>query len=137
MSENSENKTSEIVTAVRESMRSDVNIARLKNRQNKVDGLRVAPNELKDHSINLQMFNKDDILSIVKSIKKNKHAQTTELLKLSHAFLQSTDNIQCFLNSTGAMNVLVKELTGFVVTTLNLLFLRGSIINLIYIIHRF
>lgn len=112
MSECEESKTSKMVESVRDSVRKDVHEARSKHRHDEMDGLRVAPDELSNHSINLQTFNQDDVLDIVKTIKKNKHAQTTELLKLSHAFLQSTDNIQTFLNTTGAMNVLVKELTG-------------------------
>lgn len=112
MSESEEIKTSEMVESVRDSVRKDIHEARSKHRHDEIDGLRVAPNELSDHSINLQSFGRDDVLNIVKTIKKNKHAKATELLKLSHAFLQSTDNIQAFLNTTGAMNVLVKELTG-------------------------
>lgn len=112
MSECEDIKTSEIVESVRDSVRKDVHEARSKHRHDKIDGLRVAPNELLDHSINLQSFDKDDVLNIVKTIKKNKHVKTAEMLKLNQAFLQSTDNIEAFLNTTGAMNVLVKELTG-------------------------
>lgn len=112
MSECEECETSEIVESVRDSVRKDIHEARSKHRHDKIDGLRVAPNELSNYSINLQSFDRDDVLNIVKAIKKNKHAKMAELLKLSHAFLQSTDNIQTFLNTTGAMNVLVKELTG-------------------------
>lgn len=112
MSECEESKMSEIVESVRDSVRKNVHEARSKHRHDEIDGFRVAPNELLNHSIDLQSFDRDDILIIVKTMKKNKHAKTAELLKLSHAFLQNTDNIQAFLNTTGAMNVLIKELTG-------------------------
>lgn len=112
MLETTEMKESKIVSSVRDSIRNNVNVSRLKHRQEGVDSLRVAPNDLQNFSINLQTFSEDDVSEIVKTIKKNKHAQPTELLKLSHAFLQSTQNINCFVKKIGAMNVLIKELTG-------------------------
>lgn len=114
MSEDTEAPANEslVVNSIRENVRDNLKIARIKNRNAAIDGLRIAPEELENLSINLQNFSVKDVSTIVQTIKKHKHAKPTELSKLSHAFLQSTENILCFLNTTGALNVLVKELTG-------------------------
>lgn len=100
------------VSSVRERIRGNIREARNKHRHDKIDSLRIAPNELESLSIELTTFNKDDILAMARTIKKNRHITPVELQKLGHAFLQDADNIECFLSINGALNVMVKEFIG-------------------------
>lgn len=112
MSEGGEGDKPTAVTTIRENIKKNIRIARLKHRQDELDNLRITDGNLEDHSINLQTFTTADILAIVHRMKKQKYASPMDLMKLSHAFLQSTDNINCFINATGAIAVIVKEMTG-------------------------
>lgn len=100
------------VKIIRESVKNHIRIARLKHRQDEVDNLRITLGELEDHAINLETYTKDVVLEIATKIKRQRNASPAELLKLCHAFLQSTENVSCFLSSTGSIQVIVKELTG-------------------------
>lgn len=100
------------VSSVRDKIRENIRVARNKHRHDEIDSLRIAPNELENLSIELITFSKDDILSMARTIKKNRHITPVELQKFSHAFLQSADNIECFLSVNGALNVMVKEFIG-------------------------
>lgn len=104
--------TTASVSSIRENVRDDIRSARIKHRQHEIDRLRILPAAIDSLSIKLMSFTKDDIIAIAHEIKKNKHITTAELQKLSHAFLQSSENIECFLSVTGALNVLVKEFIG-------------------------
>lgn len=100
------------VATIRDSVKNHIRIARLKHRQDEIDQQRIALGELKDHSINLETYTTNDVLEIAQRIKRHRNASHADLLKLCHAFLQSTENIGCFLNSSGSIQVIVKELTG-------------------------
>lgn len=112
MAEASQEDKSTVVTLIRENVKENIRIARLKNRQDELDSLRITFADVEDHCINLQTFTTNDVLAIANKIKKQRHASVTELQKLSHAFLQSSENITCFVNATGALPVIVKEMTG-------------------------
>ncbi|XP_055295482.1 uncharacterized protein LOC129565094 [Sitodiplosis mosellana] len=112
MSEVAEEENPTAVTTIRETVKENIRIARLRHRQDELDNLRITHGDPEDDSINLQTFTKNDVLDIANKIKKQRHASTTDLLKLCHAFLQSIDNINCFVNTTGAVPVIVKEMTG-------------------------
>lgn len=105
------------VKTIRESVKDHIRIARLKHRQDEVDSLRITLGELEDHSINLETYSTADVTEIATKIKRQRNASHAELLKLCHAFLQSTENISCFLNSTGSIQVIVKEMTGKPIST--------------------
>lgn len=112
MSEMAEEEKSNAVTTIRENVKENIRIARLRHRQDELDSLRITHGDFEEHSINLQTFTTNDVLEIANKIKKQRHASAVELSKLCHAFLQSTDNINCFVNSTGAVPVIIKEMTG-------------------------
>lgn len=112
MFEEPDQEKSTVVTTIRENVKENIRIARLKHRQNEVDHLRITLAEFEDHSINLETFTTSDVLDIATKIKRQRSASHAELLKLCHAFLQSTEHIDVFLNSTGSIQVIVKELTG-------------------------
>ena len=54
----------------------------------------------------------NDIKGLASRIKRKKHAAKEDLIKLSQGFLESEENITTFCKITGAINVIVKELTG-------------------------
>lgn len=100
------------VLNLRNDLRSHLKILRNEKRHNKIDGVRIGIGELNDYLINLESFGEKDVLNLAQRIKQQKHAKPNDLNRLCNAFLQTTENIKCFLNVTGALNVVVKELTG-------------------------
>lgn len=121
MSELVEEEKSIAVTTIRENVKENIRIARLRHRQDELDSLRITHGDLEDHSINLQTFTTNDVLDIANQIKKQRHASAMDLSKLCHAFLQSTDNINCFVNAAGAVPVIIKEMTGKSVASIKFL----------------
>lgn len=107
---NAGSNETESMVFLREKLRTEMKISRQKHRHDGVDTIRIAIGET--YTENLRTYTQDDVLSLAKTVKHQKHANPHQLNQLSHAFLQSTDNIQCFLNVTGALNVIVKELIG-------------------------
>lgn len=103
-------KESESILQLREKMRTKMKISRQEHRHDNVDTIRIAIGE--NYTENLRTYTPDDVLKLVKAVKHQKRAKPHQLGQLSHAFLQSAENIQCFLNATGALNVIVKEFTG-------------------------
>lgn len=103
---------SPVVTSIRENVKDNIRIARFKHRQEELDNLRITLGTAEDDAVNLKTFTPNDVLAIVTKLKRNRHATPTDLLKLSHAFLQSHENINLFVNTTGALPVVVKEMTG-------------------------
>lgn len=98
--------------SIRENLRSNIRTTRIKHRESAIDRLRIRPEDVEMLPVDVISFTNDEIMATAHSIKKRKHITTDELQKLSYAFLQSADNIECFLNVTGALNVLVKESIG-------------------------
>lgn len=103
-------KETESITQLREKLRTKMKISRQEHRHEGVDTIRIAIGD--DYTENLRTYTQDDVLKLAKTIKHQKHANPHQLNQLCHAFLQSAENIQCFLNVTGALNVIVKEFTG-------------------------
>lgn len=103
---------SDAVEHLRENVRLNLQITRNERRHQKVDSIRIGIGEFSKTFADVQTFSEDDVLALANRIKQQKHAKSDNLIQLSHAFLQSSENIQCFLKVTGALNVLVKELTG-------------------------
>jgi hypothetical protein len=58
------------------------------------------------------ILTEDDIKGLCNRIKRRKHADEEDLVKLGNAFFQSEKNISAFINTTGALKVLIKELIG-------------------------
>lgn len=54
----------------------------------------------------------EDISALAKRIKRKKSADQNDLISLSNGFLQNPKNISTFLMITGAVNILIKELSG-------------------------
>lgn len=103
---------SPVVTSIRENVKDNIRIARLKHRQDELDNLRITLGAAEDDAVNLKTFTPNDVLAIVLKLKRQRNASAADLLKLCHAFLQSHENINLFVNTTGAVPVIVKEMTG-------------------------
>lgn len=108
--ESSEHKPSDTVDSIRRRIRDERRLHRKEVRFDQIDALRL---ELGGVFLdNLRNYTEEDVLNLTKCIKKQKHAKPDQMNQLCHAFIQSVDNINCFMNVTGAINVIVKELTG-------------------------
>lgn len=103
-------KETETILQLREKIRKICTISRQEHRHEGIDTIRIAIGD--NYTENLRTYTQDDVLKLAKAIKHKKHAKPHQLNQLSHAFLQSHENIQCFLNVTGALHIIVKELTG-------------------------
>lgn len=110
--DNLNDKTSDLVQHLRDDLRENLRNVRNERRHSRNDSIRIRIGELGGYLTNLETFTSDDVVNLASQIKQRKHANNDHLNRLCHAFLQNTDNIQSFLNTTGALNVLVKELTG-------------------------
>jgi hypothetical protein len=62
--------------------------------------------------VNSEVLTEKDVNGLCSRIKRRKHATAKDIVKLSNAFIQSNTNISAFVKTTGAINILVKELTG-------------------------
>jgi hypothetical protein len=59
-----------------------------------------------------EIVNEQDIHGLCSRIKRRKRADESDLRRLANSFIQSEENIICFLKVTGAINVIVKEFTS-------------------------
>lgn len=62
--------------------------------------------------IESEVITEHDIAGLCSRIKRRKHAQEDDLRKLGNGFIQSESNITAFIKVTGALDVVIKELTG-------------------------
>ncbi|XP_067624407.1 uncharacterized protein mRpL27 isoform X1 [Eurosta solidaginis] len=76
------------------------------------DALRFGLGEIHAQVEELNNITVKDVLGLVKRIKRRKHASVEEMYRFSHAFLQSIDNIKIFAKEPGALQIIIKELTG-------------------------
>ena len=76
------------------------------------DSLRLGLGEIHSNIEEVQNLNAKDVAGMASRIKRRKHATEEDMYRLSCAFLQDNENINAFANIVGAIQVLVKELTG-------------------------
>lgn len=105
-------ESSDAISSLRSDLRQQIKDDREKRRHRSVDSIRLGIGEVTEQLGNLRNYSTKDVTELAGRIKQQKHASTDDLNCLAHAFIQSVENITCFLNITGALNVLVKELTG-------------------------
>lgn len=108
---------SSIITPVatdqlREKLRQLCKIERENKRCAEIDSLRLGLGEIRSVITELENLSEKDVSGLCSRIKRRKHATIEDMFRLSHAFLQSNDNIIIFAKTPGAINVIVKELTG-------------------------
>lgn len=103
---------SDAIEILRIERRDDVKTMRDERRKRHVDAVRIGIGETSTGIANLKGYSPSDVSEIAVRIRKQKHADSSELNCLAHAFIQSTENITCFMNTSGALGVLVKEVSG-------------------------
>ncbi|XP_017838812.2 uncharacterized protein LOC108597003 [Drosophila busckii] len=81
-------------------------------RTNANDALRFGLGQIKQEICELENLRVKDVQGMAGRIKRRKHATTEDMYRLSHAFLQGNENINAFAATPGAIQVIVKELTG-------------------------
>uniref|UniRef100_A0A1A9VW26 IBB domain-containing protein n=1 Tax=Glossina austeni TaxID=7395 RepID=A0A1A9VW26_GLOAU len=96
----------------REKIRVYANSQRELHRERSLDSLRFGLGEIKERVQFLDNLNERDVLGLAKRIKRRKRATPEDMYRLSHAFLQDMENIKVFNKTPGALQILIKELTG-------------------------
>lgn len=81
-------------------------------RNDHIDAKRIGVGEIKNLITEMENITEMDIAGLASRIKRRRCADEPDLNRLSQAFLQSVGNIRAFINIPGALNVIVKELTG-------------------------
>ncbi|XP_017061077.1 uncharacterized protein LOC108101288 [Drosophila ficusphila] len=76
------------------------------------DSLRIGLGQVKQEVEALESLGTKDVTGMAARIKRRKHASSEDMCRLSLAFLQGNENIDAFAAIPGAIQVLVKELTG-------------------------
>lgn len=94
---------------LKEQIRRKAQEFRENRRDHEFDGRRVALGELQE---SLETLNEKDVIALAGRIKRRKGATLEDFFRLNQAFLQGNEFINSFMNVTGAIQVLVKELTG-------------------------
>lgn len=100
------------VNFIRSNLREHRKIERLNCRNDSSDAYRVGVVAIKDIIDDLDNITEKDVTGLASRIKRKKSATEEDLNRLSHAFLLNIENIVTFSKITGALNVIVKELTG-------------------------
>lgn len=99
-------------TALRHKIREYAREQRKGIRTHTTDALRFGLGQIKDEISELENLSVQDVRGMAGRIKRRKQASAEDMYQLSHAFLQGNDNINEFTGVPGAIQVLVKELTG-------------------------
>ncbi|XP_022224064.2 uncharacterized protein LOC111075227 [Drosophila obscura] len=76
------------------------------------DALRFGLGQIRSEIRELENLSAKDVCGLAARIKRRKHATSEDMYRLSHAFLQGNENISTFVGIPGAIQVLVKELSG-------------------------
>ncbi|KAH8298376.1 hypothetical protein KR018_012185 [Drosophila ironensis] len=97
---------------IREKVRECAREQRREGRTQAKDALRLGLGQIKDEMTALEHLTAKDVHGLAGRIKRRKHATSEDLCRLSLAFLQGEENINAFAAIPGALQVLVKELTG-------------------------
>lgn len=93
-------------------LRVNQKLFRAVRRNDHIDAKRIGVGEIKHLIADAENITEKDIAGLASRIKRRRNAGELDLIRLSQAFLQSIGNIRAFINIPGALNVIVKELTG-------------------------
>ncbi|TMW41810.1 hypothetical protein DOY81_013108 [Sarcophaga bullata] len=105
-------QTMESTLKLRDKIREYTKSDRKLMRANVSDSLRFGVGEIKARIKELESLTEKDVIGLARRIKRRKHATCEDMYRLSHAFLQDVQNIETFSKIPGAIQVLIKELTG-------------------------
>lgn len=95
---------------LKDNIRKEAQEFRENRREHEFDVLRVGLGELEDPT--LISLTECDVIGLAGRIKRRKGATMEDFCRLKQAFIQGKEFINCFVNITGAIQVIVKELTG-------------------------
>lgn len=96
---------------IRDGIREAIVKARNEKRNKDMDSMRFGLDD-QHVSTTFSHITDKDVAGIAMRIKRRKKADIDDLEKLSCAFLANESNISCFCKIAGALNIIVKELTG-------------------------
>uniref|UniRef100_A0A182PAU4 IBB domain-containing protein n=1 Tax=Anopheles epiroticus TaxID=199890 RepID=A0A182PAU4_9DIPT len=97
---------------IRSQKRYELKWGQKTQRKKELDRNRAGLGELQ-HSIGvIEHITEQEIKGLAGRIKRRKRCDAMDLVQLSYGFQQSRENIAHFIRITGAINVIVKELTG-------------------------
>ncbi|XP_055541453.1 uncharacterized protein LOC129727549 [Wyeomyia smithii] len=97
---------------IRELKRNELRWERQLHRKTDLDINRAGLGEMLREVQDIENLSCAEIKGLASRIKRRKHADAKDLLKLSYGFQQSAENISEFIRITGAINVIVKVFTG-------------------------
>uniref|UniRef100_A0AAG5D9Z9 IBB domain-containing protein n=1 Tax=Anopheles atroparvus TaxID=41427 RepID=A0AAG5D9Z9_ANOAO len=101
-----------LVEQIRNQKRNELKLDQKSHRKKELDRNRAGLGEL-HHSIGvIEHISEHEIKGLAGRIKRRKRCEPLDLVRLSYGFQQSRENISHFVRITGAINVIVKELTG-------------------------
>lgn len=101
-----------LVEQIRNQKRNELKLDQKSHRKKELDRNRAGLGEL-HHSIGvIEHISEQEIKALAGRIKRRKRCEPLDLVRLSYGFQQSRENISHFIRITGAINVIVKELTG-------------------------
>lgn len=104
--------SSTTVNQIRSNLREHRKLERFNDRNESSDAFRVGVGAIKEIITDFDNITEKDVTGLAARIKRKKGATEEDLNRLSHAFLLNVENIVTFSKITGALNVIVKELTG-------------------------
>ncbi|XP_055386381.1 uncharacterized protein LOC129615279 [Condylostylus longicornis] len=100
------------VEYIRKKIRQNFQAHRNNQRFQENDSFRLGLGEIKSLVEEIENLTEKDVHGLCVRIKRKKHADSNDLFRLSQAFLQSIENITMFAKTPGALQIIVKELTG-------------------------
>lgn len=112
MADASTSSSSTTVNLIRSNLREHRKLERFNDRNESSDAFRVGVGAIKEIITDFDNITEKDVTGLASRIKRKKGATEEDLNRLSHAFLLNVENIVTFSKITGALNVIVKELTG-------------------------
>ena len=118
---------------IREKIRADCKIIRDSNRSKKNDCLRIGLGEIQIRSSTFDYIVVKDVIHLCSKIKNQKHITVDDFTNLNKAFLQAADNSIAFVATPGALQIVVKELTGWYIY---LLYMYNIMHNISYVFRK-
>ncbi|XP_063700647.1 uncharacterized protein LOC134830959 [Culicoides brevitarsis] len=105
-------KENEVLLNIRQKNRDDLHNVQHNKRLSAVDRQRCGLTEIVANIQEHELLTEKDVAGLSSRIKRRKSATPTDLKRLSAAFLHDPANIEAFSKIPGALNVVVKELSG-------------------------
>ncbi|XP_053676590.1 uncharacterized protein LOC128726787 [Anopheles nili] len=106
------NDDTTLLEQIRVQKRNELKWDQKTHRKKELDRNRAGLGELHHSFAAIEPISEQEIKGLAGRIKRRKRCDPLDLVRLSYGFQQSRENISHFIRITGAINVIVKELTG-------------------------